>query len=230
MAPPRTRIRVEGGRWPAEIWAAFASRALDGVEPRSFPIPEVDLVTIEVDVARNCLPNPYTPPELVAPRRYLQGTEPTVVCKEPTGPPDDAVPAVVGLTREVAGRLLHSKGFEIAVRPVASPLYPPGYVTAQEPAAGGRARDGRVVLWVSVHSRQRAVVPGVVGLTVREARARLEAAGWVPEVVVGCPAAGCPPQARPDRVYAQEPVQGEWTEVHSIVIVRVYPPAPAGAG
>ncbi len=45
MEPPHTRIRVEGGTWPAEIFARFAARALAGVPAHDFPaggdIPDV---------------------------------------------------------------------------------------------------------------------------------------------------------------------------------------------
>lgn len=42
MAPPRTRIRVEGGNWPAELFARFGGRALADVPAHEFaaPVPE----------------------------------------------------------------------------------------------------------------------------------------------------------------------------------------------
>ncbi|MBW3561520.1 MAG: PBP1A family penicillin-binding protein [Actinobacteria bacterium] len=228
MEPPRTRIRVEGGRWPAEIWSAFAGPALGDVPSSTFPIPAVDLVTVEVDLSRNCLPNPYTPPELIGPREYLAGTAPTEICREPTGPPDDAVPDVLGLTRDIAVRLLESKGYRVEERPVVSRIYPPGYVVMQDPAPGETVdpATGHVLLTVSVNTRERAAVPDVVGMDIDEAIELLETDGWIVEQQVGCPAAGCPVFAVADEVYAQEPVAGETVKRHSVVTLRVYPEDP----
>jgi len=39
MEPPRTRIRVEGGNWPAELFARFGGRALADVPAYEFPAP-----------------------------------------------------------------------------------------------------------------------------------------------------------------------------------------------
>ncbi|MBW3578702.1 MAG: PBP1A family penicillin-binding protein [Actinobacteria bacterium] len=225
MVPPRTRIRVEGGRWPAQIWAAFAKEALADAPPREFEVPEVSLVTVEVDISRNCLPNPYTPPELVQAREYLRGTEPTELCTEPTGPPVDDVPDVTGLTRATALRLLRSKGFVVEERPVASKVYPPGYVTGQQPLAGGRVDPsvGKLVIWVSVNPREHAVVADVVGLELESAVARLESQAWVVQSLYVCPEHGCPPDARPGRVWEQDPPAGSRERLHSVVVLRAYP-------
>ncbi|MDP9405826.1 MAG: PBP1A family penicillin-binding protein, partial [Actinomycetota bacterium] len=132
MVPPRTRIRVEGGNWPAEAFARFALRALDDVPASDFAKPDLDLVTVEVDVTRNCLPNPYTPPDVVAQRSYLRGTAPTAVCTEPTGPPSDDVPSVVGLPLRAAVRLLRGSGYTVERAAEHSRTLPPGYITRQE--------------------------------------------------------------------------------------------------
>ena len=39
MVPPATRVKVTGGLWPAQIWAAFASAALNNVPVSQFPAP-----------------------------------------------------------------------------------------------------------------------------------------------------------------------------------------------
>ncbi|MBW3664032.1 MAG: PBP1A family penicillin-binding protein [Actinobacteria bacterium] len=226
MEPPTTRIRVEGGRWPAEIWKGFAARALDGTPPSAFPVPEVDLVVVDVDVTRNCLPNPYTPQELIEPRQYLRGTEPIERCNEPTGPPLDDVPSVTGLPLAVAQQLLEDKGFVVATRPEASLVFPPGIVTRQRPSPGGSTlpMDGNaVVLWVSQSVRSQAQVPDVLGLDRVDAIATLEAAGWVVEVRPECPLDGCGSNAVPDQVWGQQPAPGTEQREHSAVVIRVYP-------
>lgn len=224
MRPPNTPEVVEGGRWPAEIWAHVAAAVLADVEPTPFEIPEVELVSVEVDVTRNCLPNPYTPPELVDDREYLRGSEPTEICTEPTGPAVVDVPSVLGLPIEVARRLLSDEGFPVEVRPLASKRYPPGIVELQRPAPGGTtdpADGNRVVLWVSEAITTRATVPDVVEVSLDDAIRFLEQAGWVPVVQRACPATGC--VGDPTRVYAQDPPAGTSERMHSIVTLYLEP-------
>lgn len=233
MRPPNTPEVVEGGRWPAEIWARTAEAVLADVEPRDFEIPSVELVTVEVDVSRHCLPNPYTPEELVDEREYLRGSEPTEICTEPTGPAVLDVPSVLGLPLEVAERLLADDGFPVEVRPLASKRYPPGIVELQRPAPGGAtdpADGNRVVVWVSQAIRTRSTVPDVVEVSLEDAVRFLEEDGWVPVVVRACPDTGC--TGDPTRVHAQDPPAGTIERDHSIVTIHLEPedavPAPTG--
>jgi len=223
MVPPNTDEVVEGGRLPAQIWQALASSILADVEPTPFEVPDLDLVVLEVDITRNCLPNPYTPPELVQEREYLAGTQPTERCKEPTGPPIDDVPNVSGLPFVVAERLLTDRGFVLDVRPIASKLYPPGTVHLQRPAAGGttRSEDGNaVVVWVAENIRTFALVPDVVEVGGQQAIELLEEAGWVVEVVTGCPPDGCTGSGR---VWTQSPAAGARERNHSLITITVDP-------
>ena len=224
MRPPTTPVLVEGGRWPAEIWAAVAEVVLADVEPRDFEVPSVELVTVEVDTTRNCLPNPYTPPELVDEREYLRGSEPTEICNEPTGPAVTDVPDVLGLPLEVAERLLRDEGFPVEVRPLASKRYPPGVVELQRPGPGGAtdpATGNRVVLWVSQAITTRSVVPDVVEVSLADAIRFLEEAGWVPVVERRCPVTGC--VGDPTRVHTQEPAAGTTERDHSIITLVLEP-------
>jgi penicillin-binding protein 1A len=223
MVPPNTDEVIEGGRLPAQIWQALASAVLTDVPPSDFEVPDLDLVVLEVDITRNCLPNPYTPPELVERREYLAGTQPTERCKEPTGPPIDDVPNVSGLPFLVAERLLSDRGFVLDVRPIASKLYPPGTVHLQRPAAGGTTRpeDGNaVVLWVAENVRTFSLVPDVVEVDLEQAIALLEESGWVVEVVAGCPSDGCTGSGR---VWAQSPAAGARERNHSLITLTVDP-------
>jgi penicillin-binding protein 1A len=224
MRPPNTPEVVEGGRWPAEIWARTASAVLADVPPRDFEVPSMELVTVEVDTTRNCLPNPYTPPELIDDREYLRGSEPTEICTEPTGPAVLDVPDVLGLPLEVAQRLLADEGFPVEIRALASRRYPPGVVELQRPAPGGATNpaDGnRVVLWVSQAITTRAIVPDVVEVSLDTAIRLLEEAGWVPVVQRACPVTGC--TGDPTRVHAQDPPAGTTEREHSIVTIVVEP-------
>ncbi len=227
MRPPTTRQVVEGGRWPAEIWSAFAEQALADVPPNPFTAPDLTLVAVEVDATRDCLPNPYTPPELIERREYVQGTEPTTRCTEPAGPPVDNVPNVVGYPLDVAQRLLTDQGFVVDVRPEASEVYPTGIVSRQRPGPEGRTleRDGNaVVLWVSSVVRTRATVPDVTDLPLETAIVQLEDAGWVVETREQCPPEGCEGLVV-GRVWAQTPAPGTTVTSHSVVRLSV-PPDP----
>ena len=228
MEPPRTRIRVEGGNWPAEIFARFGVRALQDVPAEEFPRPGLDLVTVRVDVERNCLPNPYTPPAQVAQRSYLEGTEPTRICTEPTGPPTTDVPPVVGLPLEAATRLLEEAGFTVRRRSEDSRTLPPGYISRQDPAAGRaqRLKGGyRVTIWVSTSPTATATVPDVMGLDVVEATNLLESEGFVVSSAQRCPdGARCGDgQAVPGQVWQQSPAAEATVTAHSLVRIRAYP-------
>ena len=64
MEPPRTRITVFGGTFPAQIWRVLMLRATSGMPAESFPTPEVRYLSVAVDVTQRpyCLPNAYTLP------------------------------------------------------------------------------------------------------------------------------------------------------------------------
>jgi penicillin-binding protein 1A len=229
MRPPNTPEVVEGGRWPAQIWQRIASQLLADVEPSEFPVPRLEMVLVQVDVSRACLPNPYTPPELISEREFLRGTEPTEICREPVGPPLEDVPAVTGLPIEVARRLLENAGFRVDERPLASRRFPPGIVELQRPGAGGSTRpaDGNaVVLWVSTAITSRSQVPDVRDMTVADAVTLLEGAGWVPIIQRMCPPEGCTGQS--SRIWGQSPAAATLERDHSIITLYVEPEdAPA---
>lgn len=223
MVPPATRELVEGGRWPAQIWARLAQDALAATPPTPFAEPATGVVTIEVDVTRDCLPNPYTPADVVEERDYPAGEEPTDVCTEPTGPPVDGVPDLEGLPLEVALGVLDDGGFRVEQRPIAPQLYPTGFVERQRPAPGGTtsaADDGAVVVWVGTVTRGAVEVPDVRGLRATEAVQALEAAGFVVDVRRGCPAAPCSPL---DAVVEQSPTPGTRGRRHGVVELLVTP-------
>ncbi|PSO46223.1 MAG: twin-arginine translocation pathway signal protein [Actinobacteria bacterium QS_8_72_14] len=115
MVPPRTRRRVAGGTWPAEIFDRTVSQALAAAPPSEFPVPRGSLATVEVDASRDCLANPYTPPDLVERHMYLAGTQPSEPCDEPSQPPAEPVPDVLGMPAESAVAELRRAGFSARV-------------------------------------------------------------------------------------------------------------------
>lgn len=224
MVPPRTRELVEGGRWPAQIWGALADDVLATTPATPFAQPVTGVEVVEVDVTRNCLPNPYTPRDLVEAREYPPGTAPTERCTEPTGPPVGDVPDITGLPVDVARELLEEQGFaSVELRPIAPQLHPTGFVERQRPGPGGSTapEDGNtVVLWVGTVTRTSVAIPDVLGLRADDAIAALEADGFVVDVTVACLADPCEPL---DAVAQQSPPPGTRVTQHGVVELVVTP-------
>lgn len=76
-------IPVFGGTFPALIWKAFMSRALEGAPVKEFELPTGDLVTVEIDPETGLLAAPWCPGK---PRRMLRQLAPTEYCPPPPSP------------------------------------------------------------------------------------------------------------------------------------------------
>jgi beta-lactam-binding protein with PASTA domain len=186
----------------------------------------VALTTVRVDVTRNCLPNPYTPPDVIAERSYLKGTEPTRTCQQPTGPPTTDVPSVVGLPLQAAVRVLSDAGFTVRRKPENSDVLPPGYITRQEPAAGtGQRLDGgyAVTIWISTSDRATTIVPDVVGTDVVDATNLLEDAGFAVIAAEECPDGSASCAGTPGQVWRQDPLPEDVVPSHSQIRIWAYP-------
>jgi len=182
-----TRIRVTGGSWPTQIWQLFMLKALEGVPASTFPIPEVEVVTLVIDAKRGCLPNPYTPQADIQSLQFIKGTEPTEICTEPTGPVGATVPSVVGYPEDQAIKLLQDAGFKVSRKTEPSRLYPPGRVVRQDPQAGTEVEPGvTVTIYVSVAAVMKKV-PDVVNKSEAEAKKILTQAGFRPVVTEKAP-------------------------------------------
>jgi penicillin-binding protein 1A len=174
MTSPNTRITVFGGTYPARIWAAFMSRALEGVEalPLNPPVPPPTTTTV-----------PPADPEILT-----QVTQPGL----------SGVPDVLEMTRDDATAALRRAGF--GAEPVeieATGEEPPGRVVAQSPAPGAESRSGTVV-WLEVTAGSPASttpVPDLRGYGAGQAREELEALGFTVEEAIVAPPAGT---LRPD--------------------------------
>jgi penicillin-binding protein 1A len=140
MEPPRTRITVFGGTWPAQIWRLFMLRAADGLPERPFPTPQVGYMSVAVDLTQSpyCLPNAYTLPQNIGTLQFIVGTEPTKPCRTPTRVQSVSVPSVIGMTQASAESALSEAGFYLQVE-VADSTQPAGTVLYQDPAAGTSA-------------------------------------------------------------------------------------------
>lgn len=92
------------------------------------------------------------------------------------GPEIRTVPAITGLSRTDAIGLLQRHGFRVAIRNVRD-RREEGTILGLRPEPGGEAAVGSVVELVISSGPPFVPVPGVVGLTSSDARARLQAAG-----------------------------------------------------
>jgi membrane peptidoglycan carboxypeptidase len=137
MEPPRTRITVFGGTFPAQIWRVLMLRATAGMPAESFPTPEVRYLSVAVDVTQQpyCLPNEYTLPMDVEVLHFIAGTEPDQICTTPTAHQKVIVPSVVGFAQAQGLATLQQSGFYVQVRTEGS-TQPPGTIIYQVPAGG----------------------------------------------------------------------------------------------
>jgi serine/threonine-protein kinase len=97
------------------------------------------------------------------------------------GPPPVTVPEVAGLQVDDAVGALAAEGLEVAREDRFNKETPAGTVIRTEPAGGRGAAQGSTVT-VFVSKGPEGSVPDVVGLSVEDARAILEEAGYTVEV------------------------------------------------
>ena len=140
MEPPRTRITVFGGTWPAQIWRLLMLEATAGLPATTFPNPEVGFVSVSVDASQtpNCLPNPFTLPQNIETLQFIEGTEPTEMCTSPSSLQEVLVPSTVGSSESIAIEGLTQAGFYVEVKTAPS-TQPKGTVIGQVPSAGTEA-------------------------------------------------------------------------------------------
>ena len=146
MEPPRTRITVYGGTWPAQIWRILMLEATRGLPVMDFPSPDVGFVSVAVDASQQpyCLPNQFALPQNVQTLDFIVGTEPTERCTSPSSLQLVVVPSAIGASEAVAVEWLAEAGFYVDVRTAPS-TQPNGTVISQTPAAGTEAYQTRTV-------------------------------------------------------------------------------------
>lgn len=156
-----TRIgTVFGGTWPAQIWRSYMSQATRGLPKENFPTGQSKLITVDIDVSRNCLPNKYTPQGLIKSVSFEKGTEPAHKCKQPTDFGTQPVPLLVGLSEKRAKLELARVGFKAKVveKHVGKPF---GAVIQQEPHVGEMLQTTELVtIIISVPKGSRSGGPG----------------------------------------------------------------------
>ena len=135
----------------------------------------------------------------------------TLVVHAPYVAPAITAPDLVGLSRPEARRRLEERGLVAALRP-GSPAERPAdsdTVEAQDPVAGTRLEAGaQIAIWVRSPFVATTTIPDLVGMSTREARAALAAAGVDPAAVELVPGAPAPSPTLAGAVEAQEPAPG----------------------
>jgi len=146
MEPPRTRITVFGGTWPAQIWRLVMLRATAGMPVQEFPTPEVRYLAVGVDTTQDpfCLPNEFTLPQHIEILEFIDGTEPTATCTSPTALQRVIVPSTVGFEQAQAMAQLRESGFYVEVQHEPS-TQPAGTVIYQDPPGGTSELQTRTV-------------------------------------------------------------------------------------
>ncbi len=183
LRPMLTEFRgepVTGGTLPALIWKSFMTRALEGVEPSSFPVrpylPSVERRIVWRDGSWK-LDNGVCPGTRVV--AYLADRGPTTTARCFSN--EVAVPLVVGRSVEAATTALGTVplGASVVLIP-AKPGKRPGEVVNQEPRRGFASAGSVVQLYVS-HAKD-GLVPNLVGSSVTVATAKLKQLRLKPKV------------------------------------------------
>ena len=169
---------VAGGTFPAEIWRVFTQSALAGTPADSFPAYPYQPSAARRVVWRDGLlqlDNGYCKSTSLV--SYFSGRGPgrTADCK----PNEVEIPRVIGMSILRAKRRLAAQPLtpNIVYKP-AQPKQRLDLVLDQFPKRGRASSYDTITLVLA--KAQHGVVPNVVGLTVREARARIRARGFVP--------------------------------------------------
>ncbi len=124
MTPPRTRITVFGGTYPAKIWSTFMKQAMEGI----WPTPLINPATAPIPTTTVPSPNPTLDDQIPA----LRWTE---------------VPDVTGLSVSVARQRIRAAGLEPRTATSEAGAGDPERVTAQTPSSGSQALVGSDV-WI----------------------------------------------------------------------------------
>ncbi|MDP2210674.1 MAG: PBP1A family penicillin-binding protein [Candidatus Aquicultor sp.] len=176
-------IRVSGGSFPAQIWAAHMKRALKDVREHSFDKPpRGSFSQIQMCDETNLLSTEWCPKTSyhIFVRKYKPSNVKTCNVHQPIPLPD-----LIGLTQDEAIKKLTELklGHTLVNKPFAGP---PGQVFEQSPAAGTEVRKEAIIALsistggdVITEDGNGTVVPNVIGLAIDTAVDELEARGFV---------------------------------------------------
>ncbi len=221
---PATPYTITGGTWPAQIWARFASEALEGVPYGELSqLADAEATSVAIDTSTGYLAGPLCPREHVHLIEVPRDLAPTVVCPihNPLGLGtlgSGTVPDVIGLSLANAVGELADAGYQTRVEWVpASPLAA-GTVFGITPAVGSAAADGSTVSLQVAGPEPGSAVPAVLGLPADEAARRLEEARRLFEIIVEAESIAEDAIRRSGLVWKQDPAGGAVTDA----LVRIW--------
>jgi penicillin-binding protein 1A len=219
-----TRITVTGGSWPTEIWTNFMFRALSDYPVEDFVVPDLSVVTVEIDTRNGCLVSKFTPQEYRGTGVFATGTEPEESCREPGD--TKTVESFIGFPRSEAVRILEDEGFNVVTEAAPTGSYPPGTVVDQDPPGGTKVAAGSTVtLYVGSEDveEETATVPAVLGATRSDAEAQLRAAGFAVNVIIEPESSPGQAKKNKGRVWKQAPGGGAEHREGGTVTIWVNP-------
>jgi len=221
---PNTPYTITGGTWPAQIWARFASEALEGV-----PYGELsqrtagDTTTVAIDTSTGYLAGPLCPRDHVHLLEVPRELAPSVIC--PIHNPLDlgargagTIPDVVGISVADAVGELTANGYLTALEWVPRSPLARGTVFGVSPAVGSAAAEGSSVTLLVAGPPPGSSIPGVLGLPLADAVDRFEEAGRVFEVIIEAESIAQDAARRSGLVWKQDPSGGAVTEA----VVRIW--------
>ncbi len=168
-------IKVTGGSFPAQIWAAFMKQALAGTPSTDFTQPSPGKwVSVEVCADTHLLPTEYCPRKVTM--LFRATGRPTQTCDVHV-PQKVPVPNVLGHSLANAKAALAQAHFLATIVSDHSSTEPQGTVVRQSPGAGASLLQGSTVTLSVSTGEAVTIVPNVVGLDVSTAQARLAAVG-----------------------------------------------------
>jgi serine/threonine-protein kinase len=153
---------------------------------------------VDPTAAKNAVIWQDPPPGVVAPANIQ------VALTLSDGPPDVPVPDVAGFPQPLADKVLKAAGFRIGRLDTLPSSFPAGTVVQSRPSAGVGRPAGTAVELVLSGGPAELSIPMVIGLTVADAREKLEDIGLVVGTVAG--------RSMPDRpegiIFEQRPQAG----------------------
>lgn len=133
-------VRVTGGAWPSQIWNAYMTAALAGVEPSDFvKPPNSDLQSAQICSDSGQLANPWCPHKET--RSYFPGHLPTEKCTMHKQQ-ELAMPNLVGMKFADAWKTVKAAGLEADLAFKSDPTKPADLVVDQSPKAGVKVKQG----------------------------------------------------------------------------------------
>lgn len=203
-------MRVQGGSFPAQIWARFMEKALENSPESDFEkVSASSSKGIRICKESGLLATQFCPETVT--RNFSSEDMPTKYCTIHKGA---TVPSVVGTSSSTAIRTLEDAGFRVTqVNRTSSLSY--GTVISQSPSGYSRAAQSSVVTIFVSKGSTKAIVPSVINMGEWQARSTVSGAGLNPVVQY----VSSPSQA--GKVVNQSPSAGSERNQGSQVVIVV---------